>query len=84
MQGIYADDLVYPLFSDGSHEAEEHQAGGEVPEGLAGQGGQQRQRQGGAHRLPQDPRGPRGGGECDCDLRKTVLCLPNIKLYNLE
>ena len=50
----------FPLFSDGSHEAEEHQAGGEVPEGLAGQGGQQRKRQGGAHRLPQDPGVPRG------------------------
>ena len=79
MQGNYADSLVYPLFSDGSHEAEEHQAGGEVPEGLAGQGGQQRQRQGGAYRLPQDPGGPRGGGEWDCDLSFT-----NIKLYNLE
>ena len=40
MQGNYADCPIYPLFSDGSHEAEEHQAGGEVPEGLAGQGGQ--------------------------------------------
>ena len=54
--------LIYPLFSDGCHEAEEHQAGGEVPEGLAGQGGQQRQRQGGALRLPQDPGVPRGRG----------------------
>ena len=84
MQWNYADYPIYPLFSDGSHEAEEHQAGGEVPEGLAGQGRQQRQRLGGAHRLPQDPGGPRGGGQCDCELRNTVLCFLNIKLYNLE
>ena len=62
MEGNYADGLVFPLFSDGSHEAEEHQAGGEVLKGLAGQGGQQCQRQGGAHRLPQDFGVPRGRG----------------------
>ena len=62
MEWNYADGLVFPLFSDGSHEAEEHPAGREEPQGLAGQGGQQRQRQGGAHRLPQDPGVPRGRG----------------------
>ena len=62
MERNYADGLVFPLFSYGSDEAEEHQAGGEVPERLAGQGRQQRQWQGGALRLPQDSGGPRGRG----------------------